>query len=457
MGLLLLKKEVSMRIAVGEKWDSMGITINERRSQHMIEQLRKKLTIFLASVIAVILVVMATLLLHTVIQEHTNSSYSSYSKDANLLYSYLEQSNSIDMNILNEYKANNINIDILRNGNVVMSTNAFKESSSILDLGTPYNQPRYWDDYYSAINRGNTYRHFYTVSYNRIKYWNSYSIVNIGSTYYTVHTLFNNKLITDYKIKMSILFFVVTLAAILLLAVFSYFFIMKVLAPVKDAYEKQDLFIAVASHELKTPLTIVKSCLSGMSGNKLSNEENDYITTATGECDRMTDMINNLLTFADIKKSGKDNFKNAHPEDVLIDCYNRFEAVALQKELDFTVSLPEEPLPLISMDRDRMLQCLSILVDNAISCTSEGQVTLSVSSCNKHLYYMVADTGHGINDEDKPHIFESFYHRRNTLAPHFGLGLSIAKSIADLHNAELTVEDNAPKGSVFTITFRDEG
>ena len=89
MGLLLLKKEVSMRIAVVEKWDSMGITINERRSQHMIEQLRKKLTIFLASVIAVILVVMATLLLHTVIQEHTNSSYSSYSKDANLLYSYL--------------------------------------------------------------------------------------------------------------------------------------------------------------------------------------------------------------------------------------------------------------------------------------------------------------------------------------------------------------------------------
>ena len=104
-----------------------------------------------------------------------------------------------------------------------------------------------------------------------------------------------------------------------------------------------------------------------------------------------------------------------------------------------------------------MLQCLSILVDNAISCTSEGKVTLSVSARNKHLYYMVADTGHGINDEDKPHIFEPFYHRRNTPAAHFGLGLSIGKSIADLHNAELTVEDNAPKGSVFTITFRDEG
>lgn len=421
----------------------------------MVEQLRKKLTIFLASVIALILIVMASLLLRTVIQEYTNSSYASYSKDANLLYSYLEQSNSIDMSILNEYKANNINIDILRSGNAVMSTNSFKDNSSILALETPYNQPRYWDDYYSAINRGNSYRRFYTVSYNHIKYWNSYSVVNIGGTYYTVHTLFNNKIITNYKIKMSILFFVVTLAAILLLAVFSYFFIIKVLAPVKDAYEKQDLFIAVASHELKTPLTIVKSCLSGLSENNQSSEENDYITTATGECGRMTDMINNLLTFADIKKSGKDNFKNSHPEDVLIDCYSRFEAVALQKELNFTVSLPEEPLPLISMDRDRMLQCLSILVDNAISCTSAGQITLSVSLCDTHLCYRVADTGHGISDEDRPHIFETFYHRRNTPATHFGLGLSIAKSIVDLHNAELTVADNEPQGSVFTIMFRD--
>lgn len=421
----------------------------------MVEQLRKKLTIFLASVIALILIVMASLLLRTVIQEYTNSSYASYSKDANLLYSYLEQSNSIDMSILNEYKANNINIDILRSGNAVMSTNSFKDNSSILALETPYNQPRYWDDYYSAINRGNSYRRFYTVSYNHIKYWNSYSVVNIGGTYYTVHTLFNNKIITNYKIKMSILFFVVTLAAILLLAVFSYFFIIKVLAPVKDAYEKQDLFIAVASHELKTPLTIVKSCLSGLSENNQNSEENDYITTATGECGRMTDMINNLLTFADIKKSGKDNFKNSHPEDVLIDCYSRFEAVALQKELNFTVSLPEEPLPLISMDRDRMLQCLSILVDNAISCTSAGQITLSVSLCDTHLCYRVADTGHGISDEDRPHIFETFYHRRNTPATHFGLGLSIAKSIADLHNAELTVADNEPQGSVFTIMFRD--
>ena len=238
----------------------------------MIEQLRKKLTIFLASVIALILIVMASLLLRTVIQEYTNSSYASYSKDANLLYSYLEQSNSIDMSILNEYKANNINIDILRSGNVVMSTNSFKDSSSILALETPYNQPRYWDDYYSAINRGNSYRRFYTVSYNHMKYWNSYSVVNIGGTYYTVHTLFNNKIITNYKIKMSILFFVVTLTAILLLAVFSYFFIIKVLAPVKDAYEKQDLFIAVASHELKTPLTIVKSCLRGLSENNQSSE-----------------------------------------------------------------------------------------------------------------------------------------------------------------------------------------
>lgn len=80
----------------------------------MIEQLRKKLTVFLSSVIAVILATMSVLLFYAVVQEYSNSTYASYSKDTNLLYSYLNQTNIIDMNILNEYNTKNFNIDILR-------------------------------------------------------------------------------------------------------------------------------------------------------------------------------------------------------------------------------------------------------------------------------------------------------------------------------------------------------
>ena len=168
----------------------------------------------------------------------------------------------------------------------------------------------------------------------------------------------------------------------------------------------------------------------------------------------MTDMVNNLLTFADIKKSGRDNFDDIHPEDIIIELYDRFESIAMQKSLDLAVSIPDNPLSPVYMDRDRMLQCLSILVDNAISCTADGQIAISVSADVSNLYYTVSDTGSGISDEDKPHIFETFYSRRNDHKNHFGLGLSIARSIAELHGADITVSDNIPHGSIFTITFK---
>ena len=419
----------------------------------MIEQLRKKLTVFLSSVITMILATMSILLFYAVVQEYSNSTYASYSQDTNLLYSYLNQTNIIDMNILNEYNTKNLNIDILRNDKKVLSTEAFKESKAILQSASPYMQSEYWDDYYSTINKGDSHRRFYTVRYDHTDYWNSYSIINIGGTYYTIHTVYNNALISAYKIKMSILFLIVTVIAIILLSIVSYFFMKKILIPVNEAYQKQDLFIAVASHELKTPLAIIKSCLNGLSGNHLSPADKDYLSTADRECNRITDMINNLLTFADIKKSGRENFKDTQPEDIIIECYDRFEPVAIQKNLDLIVSLPDDPLPLCCMDKDRILQCISILVDNAISCTTNGHVSLSVSTQNKRLCYTVTDTGPGISDEDKPHIFETFYSKRNNHKTHFGLGLSIAKSIADLHSAELTVSDNSPQGSVFSLTW----
>ena len=172
----------------------------------MIAQLKRRLSIFLSSVIAVILAAMSILLLHTVIKEYTNSTYVSYSRDVNLLYSYLEQVSILDMPILNEYSEKNLNIDVLRNNSTVMSTDSFAESASILESASPYSQPMYWKDYYDAIDQGKTNRRFYTVRYDHTNYWNSYSIINIGGNFYTIHTVFNNAVLSAYKTKMIILF-----------------------------------------------------------------------------------------------------------------------------------------------------------------------------------------------------------------------------------------------------------
>ena len=224
----------------------------------MIAQLKKRLSTFLSSVIAVILAAMSILLLHTVIKEYTNSTHVSYSRDVNLLYSYLEQVSILDIPILTEYSEKNLNIDVLRNSNTVMSTNSFAESAAVLEAASPYSQPMYWDDYYNAVNQGETNRRFYTVRYNHIDYWNSYSIINIGGTFYTIHTVFNNAVLSAYKTKIIILFLLITSAAIILLSIFSCIFTVRILVPVNKAYQKQDMFIAVAASDLKTDKTLQK-------------------------------------------------------------------------------------------------------------------------------------------------------------------------------------------------------
>lgn len=80
-------------------------------------------------------------------------------------------------------------------------------------------------------------------------------------------------------------------------------------------------------------------------------------------------------------------------------------------------------------------------------------IPMAIPSNSLTVVWRILFDDQGVSDEDKPHIFETFYSKRNNHKTHFGLGLSIAKSIADLHSAELTVSDNSPQGSVFSLTW----
>ena len=242
---------------------------------------------------------------------------------------------------------------------------------------------------------------------------------------------------------------------IFLLFLASWNMVGKTLQPLKENQKQQAEFIAAASHELRSPLAVIQASASAArtspqdAGSMLSNIEK--------ECSRMGTLIQDLLVLA-AADSRRWNLakENLDADTLLLDVYETFEPLCRQKKTALHLELPDEELPRIFCDRNRVIQILTVLLDNALSYTREGgQIDLTVSSSSRYICYAVADHGKGIPDEEKPFIFDRFYQssRARDQKEHFGLGLSIAKELAKLHKGELTVQDTPGGGCTFLLTL----
>jgi len=182
-----------------------------------------------------------------------------------------------------------------------------------------------------------------------------------------------------------------------------------------------------------------------------------FISLIHLEGERMTRLVDDLLTLA-----GADNgtwptkFEPADMEPLLIAALERHEEASRAKLIRLTLSLPESILPKCYCDPSRIGQVLSILIDNAISYTDKaGEVQLSAKADEQQICITVSDTGAGIPDEYKLRIFERFFRVDSARAQkdHFGLGLSIAKEIVEIHHGTICVRDAQKGGSEFIIAL----
>jgi len=142
------------------------------------------------------------------------------------------------------------------------------------------------------------------------------------------------------------------------------------------------------------------------------------------------------------------------PDLLLLDTYEKFEPLAKKNGLHLILALPEEILPDCFCDIHRTEQIFSIIVDNALCYTpSGGKVTLSCHAENEMLCFLFEDTGCGISEEKKSHIFERFYRAddAHTDREHFGLGLCIAKELTEKQNGNIQVVDAPISGSCFMV------
>lgn len=239
-----------------------------------------------------------------------------------------------------------------------------------------------------------------------------------------------------------------------LLCIFFYFLIGFLLKPIQKNREEQMRFIASASHELRSPLTVILSSLSAM--KHAQNEEwLHFSNMIKSESERMALLIDDLLTLSQADRATWNmTFAPTELDTLLLHIYEKYEPLAYKEQRTLTVDLPRTVLPACICDAFRIEQLLIILLDNAFSYTNVGDsISLKIQCKNNCFYIDVSDTGSGVSDIDKPHIFERFYRSdksRNDKS-HFGLGLCIAKEIVLLHKGSIRVYDSACGGASFQV------
>lgn len=219
---------------------------------------------------------------------------------------------------------------------------------------------------------------------------------------------------------------------------------------------ERDRFLSDVAHELKTPLTVVRGCAEVMSDGAVPEKEfPEYCRRILRETDAMSRLVSDLLDVARLR-AGRISFSLRDVELSYLGqsvCEN-LRTVSDPKGVRLEFESCGDPLPVLSMDYDRIRQLLVILLDNGIKHTPEGGcVTLSVGRFGDRVKIFVRDTGKGIDEADLPYVFERFYKAdasRGGLAVGSGIGLSVAQQIVRLHGGTLSVSSQKGRGTCFT-------
>lgn len=243
--------------------------------------------------------------------------------------------------------------------------------------------------------------------------------------------------------------------------------VLVVLHDVTQQRKTQDMqreFVANVSHELRTPLTNIRSyaeTLSDSAGELPPATEKKFLGVILNESDRMTHIVQDLLTLSRFD-SGKDELHLVRfPFDVAVqDLYN---AVYMEAQRhDHKMKLHLEPdLPAVVADRERVLQVMMNIVSNSIKYTPNGgHILVSAGREGDRVWMQVDDDGIGIPPKDRPRIFERFYRvdkARSRQSGGTGLGLSIAKEIVDRHEGVLELVDREGPGLSMRMELKIEG
>lgn len=228
--------------------------------------------------------------------------------------------------------------------------------------------------------------------------------------------------------------------------------------PVERAWQQQQNFIGDASHELKTPLTVILT-----NGNILMAHQDEtirdqrkWVESTNEEAAHMKDLVEKLLVLAKTDNMRQNRlFSRVDFSDLTMRLALQFEPVAYEKGVMIHTDI-ENGIRIFG-DQTALNQIVHILLDNAVKYAGiGGEVDLLLKRKQNYVYLSTRNTGAPIPPEDLPHIFERFYRsdKARTTGSGYGLGLAICKNLAELHKAQVSVASDEVNGTVFTVKFK---
>ena len=234
-----------------------------------------------------------------------------------------------------------------------------------------------------------------------------------------------------------------------------YYLAGKTLTPIEKTMNKQKRFIADAGHELKTPLTALQTSIEvAMRDKKLSLQEaKKVLREGLDDVNGLNKLANDLIRMSLYQAGNSITREEVSTKNIVADVRKKINPIA--KKCGVKVKYEVNGLN-INANRESLEKLLTILLDNAVKYTpKKGRVTLAIKKRNRNLIIKVEDSGVGIAKKDIRRIFERLYRvdssRSKDKVEGYGLGLSMAKQIVELHKGTINVKSKLGKGSIFTV------
>lgn len=260
--------------------------------------------------------------------------------------------------------------------------------------------------------------------------------------------------IAESRARIVLTLAIINLGILVISGLGGYFLAGQTLDPIKEMVDEQKEFVSNASHELRTPLTSLMTEIEvALRDKKITlTSAKSLLASNLEEVKKINELSNYLLRLNKTENlNAVQDFSQVDLKKVSLEAVDKVVPLAAASKIEIVENLKSSK---VLGSEESLIELAVILLDNAIKYSKKGD-KIEIKTSDSSL--IVMDHGVGIAESDMPHIFDRFYRaeasRSKENTDGYGLGLSIAKSIADQHGAKISVDSRVGKGSTFTVYF----